>query len=341
MKTIDDDRKIHSAMNVVRQLSISPKTFVDTALKIKAFLLLKTPEDTEIYLRDSYKKLLVNRWENWGQVLDFNRNERTIAVTLNASYLCLAPSDYEPIVPMGQIQIKEFKAIAKLEANYEVTILDVATYLSLYSETVFKGTFDSFHKEKTTPLMPPRSPNKERVVTVEFAELLITSEGLRAIRKELSRKTPSYGMFQVEEWTSTKLAELNEASTHFLSSESIDVETSQLRNDIKNWLEDKWKEGGKDLLEQAANAILPDHRYDSSPQRETVDELVRSAYNSYASTALILINEKAKKCWEEMQSSTHRKFPKRENIKAEMKKDYRFSAKLVDAAATIIRPDAK
>jgi hypothetical protein len=341
MKTIDNDRIIHSAMNVARELSISHKTVVDTASKLKAPLLIKTPEDTEIYLRDSYKKLLVNRWRNLGKVFDFNRNERTITVTLDASYLCLAPSEYEPIVPMGQIQIKEFKAIAKLEANYEITILDVATYLSLHSETVFEGTFDSFHKEKTDPLMPPRGPNKERVQTVEFSDLLITSEGLRAIRMELSRKRPSYGIFQVEEWTSTKLAELNEASTHFLSREPIDVETSQLRNDIKNWLEDKWKEGGKDLLEQAANAILPDHRYDSSPQRETVDELVRSAYNSYASTALILINEKARKCWEEMQSSTHRKFPKRENIKAEMKKDYRFSAKLVDAVATIIRPDAK
>jgi hypothetical protein len=341
MKNIDDGRKIHSAMNVTRELSISPKTFVDTALKLKAFLLLKTPENTEIYLRDSYKKILVNRWGNWGQVLDFNRNERTIAVTLNTSYLCLAPSEYDPIVPMGQIQIKEFKAIAKLEANYEITILDVATYLSLYSETAFEGTFDSFHKEKQDPLMPPGSPNKERVLTVEFADLLITPEDLRAIRKELSRKRPSYGMFQPEEWTSRKLAELNEASTHFLSSGLIDIETSELRNEIKNWLEDKWKEGGKDLVEQAANAILPDHLYDSSPHRETVDDLLRSAYNSYASTALILINEKARKCWEEMQSSTHRKFPKRDNIKTEMKKDYRFSAKLVDAVATIIRPDAK
>jgi hypothetical protein len=342
MKTIDDgDRRIHSAMNVARELSISPKTFVDTALKLKAFLLLKTPEDTEIYLRDSYKKLLVNRWGNWGKVLDFNRNERTIAVTLNASYLCLAPSEYEPIVPMGQIQIKEFKAIAKLEVNYETTILDVATYLSLYSETAFEGTFDSFHKEKAAPLMPPSDPGKERVLTIEFADLLITSKDLQAVREELSNKRPAYGKFQVEEWTSTMLAQLNEASTHFLSGESIHVEKSVLRGEMITWFRSRWKGSSQDVLEQAANAILPDSMYNIASQKIEMNESLRNGHNKYASTALILINEKSKAYWEDLQSGKIRSFPKRKTIIDELCQEFNFTVKLASTTAAIIRLDLK
>lgn len=337
MKTIDDGRKIHSAMNVARELSISPETVVDTALKLKLVFLVKTPEDTEIYLRDSYKKLLVNRWGNWGKVLDFNRNERTIAATLNANYLCLDPSEYEPIVPMGQIQIKEFKAIAKLETNYEITILDAATYTSLYSRTEFKGTFDSFHKEKTEPLMPPRSPNKERVLTVEFADLLITSKDLQAIREELSHKRPAHGKFQIEEWTSTMLAQLNEASTHF-SGHFDNLERVQLRDDIKRWFKNNWTGRGEEVFEQATNAILPDDLYPRAPPRRLLKDLLRLEYNDYASTALILINEKAKEYWADVQSGKLRAYPKRETIIEELIAESSFSVKLAHAAAVIIRP---
>lgn len=341
MKTIDDGRNIHSAMNVARELSISHKTVVDTASKLKAFLLIKTPEDTEIYLRDSYKKLLVNRWGNLGQVFDFNRNERTIVATLNASYLCLDPSEYEPIVPMGQIQIKEFNAIAKLETNYEITILDVATYTSLYSPAEFKGTFDSFYKEKTAPLMPPSNPGKEKVLTVEFADLLITSEHLQAIRKELSRKRPSYGVFQVEEWTSTKLAQLNEASTHFLSGESIHVDKSVLRDEMITWFGSRWEGSSQDVIEQAANAILPDSMYNIAQQKIEVSDSLRNEHNKYASTALILINEKSKAYWKDLQSGKIRIFPKRQTIIDELCQEYNFTVKLASTTAAIIRPNAK
>ncbi|MBU6958023.1 hypothetical protein KRR23_09765 [Pseudomonas sp. CVAP len=341
MKTIDDGRKIHSAMNVARELSISPKTVVDTALKLNAVFLVRTPEDTEIYLRDSYKKLLVNRWGNWGQVLNFNRNERTIAATLNASYLCLDPSDYEPIVPMGQIQIKEFKAIAKLETNYEITILDAATYTSLYSPTEFKGTFDSFYKEKTAPLMPPSNPGEERVITVEFADLLMTSKDLQSIREELTHKRPAYGKFQVEEWTSTMLAQLNEASTHFLSGESINVEKSVLRSEIITWFRYRWEGSSQDVLEQAANAILPDSMYNAALPRSKVNDSLRNEHNKYASTALILINEKSKVYWENLQSGKIRTFPKRKTIIDELCQEYNFTVKLASTTAAIIRPNAK
>lgn len=341
MNTIDDGRKIHSAMNVARELSISHQTVVDTASKLKASLLVKTPEDTEIYLRDSYKKLLVNRWGNWGKVLDFNRNERTISATLNASYLCLDPSEYEPIVPMGQIQIKEFKAIAKLETNYDITILDATAYASLYSLIEFKGTFDSFHKEKTDPLMPPGSPNKERILTVEFADLLITSGDLQAIRKELNRKRPSYGVFQVEEWTSTKLAQLNEASTHFLSGESIHVDKSVLRDEMITWFGSRWEGSSQDVIEQAANAILPDSMYNIAPQKIEVNDSLRNGHNEYASTALILINEKSKAYWKDLQSGKIRIFPKRQTIIDELCQEYNFTVKLASTTAAIIRPNAK
>lgn len=344
MRTIDDDdRKIHSAMDVVRELSTPPKIIVDTASKLNLTFLIKIPEDTEIYLRDSYKKLLVRRWGDTSKIFDFNRDERTLLITSDVNFLGLEPSEYEPIIPMGHVQVKEFNSIAKISTDFEITILDAASYTSLCSAETFdetyKGTFDSFHKTKSIPLIGPSKPTQEKIITVAFNDLLITSNDLRTIRGELSRKRPAYGKFKTEEWTSTMLAQLNEASTHFFSNKSNNVENLQLHNDIKKWFNCKWADGGKDLLEQAANAILPDDRYPNSPAKTLVNETLRHEYNDYASTSLIIINEAAKKYRKEMEDSKHHTFAKNKTIQDYLKDNWGLSTKLAVATSTIIRPD--
>ncbi|MNN06359.1 hypothetical protein D3C81_1191480 [compost metagenome] len=198
------------------------------------------------------------------------------------------------------------------------------------------GRFLSCHRQDTT-----KQSLLEKSITISLDDIYVSSEHLQTIRKELNNKEPAFGKFKIEEWTSTMLAQLNEASTHFFSGESKDIEKSQLRNEIKEWFARKWTKGGRDLLEQATSAILPDNLYTHSPPKEKVSESLRSQYNSYASTALILINEKSQECWKEMQTGKHNTFPKRETIKNELIRNSKFSVKLAAATAAIIRPDAK
>lgn len=344
MRSIDDnDRKIHSAMEVAFELGITPKTIVDIASKLKSFFLIKTPENTEIYLRCSERKRLARLRGELALIFDFGRAERTFLVTSNIDFLCLEPSDYESLIPMGHIQQKEFNSIATIEKDFEITILNSATYTDRYpiTATAVNGTFDSFHKEKSIPLLPPNKPTQEKTITFTFNDLFITTKDLKAIREDLSNKRPAYGKFKTEEWTSTMLAQLNEASTYFFSGESNNIDKTQLCNEIKNWFARHWVDGGKDLIEQATNALLPDNLYKSAPPKNKVNDSLRNEYNSYASTALILINKKAKECWQEMKSSKNYTFPKNESIKRDLQSDSGLSAKLAVAAATIIRLDAK
>lgn len=340
MRTIDDDRKIHSAMDVVRELSTTPKTIVDTASRLNLNFLIKTPEDTEIYLRDSYKKRLVRRWGDTAKVFDFNRDKRTLLITSDANYLGIEPSEYKPIIPMGLIQVKEFNSIAKISTNFEITILDTASYISLNPEgkfdETFNGTFDSFHETKSTPLMEPGKPTQEKTITVVFNDLFITTENLWAIRKNLSIKEPTYGKFKKGEWTSTMLAHLNEASTLFFASPKPNSTSSETVKEIETWLRARWGEhAGGPLVNEAAKAILPDTENES--EIKISDEILEIS-NDYASTTLTKINEAAFYNWREMKSK-YGKYRQDKALTQLLNEKYKFKGRLIKAVSTIIRPD--
>lgn len=342
MRTIDDNNRIiRLVTQVISELGITAESLTDLALKLKLSFLINVPDNTSIYLNGTKLRKLPTTFAEAARHATCTDQNTPLEINPEIELLCLGVSDCISIVQRGELRKKEFTSVALFDESKGITYLDPNQYAKRYvtgndSPEYLDGTFFSSHRQDTTKQSP-----LEKSITIRFDEVYISSEHFQKIKKELLNKKPAYGQFKIEEWTSTMLAQLNEASTHFFSGESNNVENLQLRNEIKKWLDRKWAEGGKDLLEQAANAILPDNLYKNSPPRETVNEHLRSAYNSYASTALILINEKAKECWQEMQSSTHKKFPKRDNIKSDLKDNSKLSAKLVDAAATIIRPDTK
>lgn len=343
MRTIDDNnRMIHLATQVISELGITAESLTDLALKLKLSFLINVPDNTSIYLIGTKLRKLPTTFVEAARQATHTDQDTPLEVNPEVDFLCLEASDYNAIIQRGELRKKEFTSVAILdEYRQGITYLSTNQYAKRYvtnneHPVYIEGAFYSHIQQNKT-----NKPLLEKSITIRLDDILISSKSLQAIKKEILNKEPVYEKFKIEIWTSTMLAQLNEASTYFLSGESNNVENSQLRNEIKKWLDLKWTEGGKDLLEQAANAILPDDLYKSSPPRETVNEHLRSLYNSYASTALILINEKAKECWQEMESSTHKKFPKRDSIKKDLKDNSRLSAKLVDAAATIIRPDAK
>lgn len=81
--------------------------------------------------------------------------------------------------------------------------------------------------------------------------------------------------------------------------------------------------------------------YNIAPQKIEVNDSLRNGHNEYASTALILINEKSKAYWKDLQSGKIRIFPKRQTIIDELCQEYNFTEKLASTTAAIIRPNAK
>lgn len=342
MRTIDDNnRMIHLATQVISELGITAESLTTLTLKLKLSFLIAIPDNTCLYLKGKRLTKLATSFAEAARRTTRNDQDTQLEVNPEVEFLCLEASDYNSIIQRGELRKKEFASVALFDENAEITHLDPNQYAKRYvtgndSPMYIEGAFFSYLRQDAT-----KQPLLEKSIIIRFDEIYISSENLQAIKKELSNKEPAYGKFKKEEWTSTMLAQLNEASTHFLSGESSNADKQQLVDEIRKWFVHHWPGRGEDLFDQAVNAILPDRLYKHSPHQEVVSEPVRYKYNSYASTALILINEKAKECWQEMESSTHKKFPKRDSIKKDLKDNSRLSAKLVDAAATIIRPDTQ
>lgn len=346
MKSINDNNlKIHSAAQVVDELSIAPQKLINLASKLKCTFLIAIPDNTSLYLKGKRFTKLATSFAEAARRTTRNDQDTPLEVNPEVEFLCLEASNYNSIIQRGKLRKKEFASVALFDEKTKIMYLDPNQYAKRYITDgdvpiYIEGAFYSYLRQDATNAEKQNQFAHEKSVVIHFDDILINIEDLQAIRKELSVKEPACGKFKKGEWTSTMLGQLNEASTYFFSGESNNNDKAQLCNEIKKWLGRKWTEKRDGLLEQAANAILPDHLYKYSPPRETVNEQLRYAYNSYASTALILINEKAKKCWQEMQSSTHKKFPKRETIIDELINS-KFSVKLAGATAAIIRPDSK
>ncbi|KAA0943745.1 hypothetical protein FQ186_20780 [Pseudomonas sp. ANT_H14] len=345
MKTINDNnRKIHSAAQVVDELGIAPQTLVDLASKLKCIFLIEIPDNTEVHLTWPKPRRLAADFLGPTKCSFPRANDESVIISPEIELLCLTASDCDSILQTGALRKKEFLGVARFNKNAGVIHLSSISYAQQYLMAkevtpYLLGSFFTRIPQNVTNASNQASPAPEKSIIIRFDDIFISTENFQAILKELNNKPPSFEKLETEDWISTMLAQLNKASTHFISGELSNVEKSKLRDEIRKWFVHKWPKGGDDLLDQAVNVILPDSLYKHSPHRDTVSELVKLKYNRYASTALILINEKAETCWQIKQSSAHKKYPKRNTIKDELKDDWKFSVKLANAAATIIRPD--
>lgn len=337
MKTIDDsNRKIFRAALVADELGITAKAFVSLALKLNLTLLVEVPDNTEIYLKGI---TLSSPPHTFLDALEFSPTDpdAPVKVSSEIKYLCLKASDCELALEMGNLKKNEFQAVSLFEKGVGPVYLNPDDYTvrflaRTYKIVYIKGAFFTFQKT---------APSLEKSITIIFDEILISVKHLQAIKQGLESNRPNYGKLTKEEWTSTTLARLNEASTFFFSGEFPSI-TSQQKPDteIRNWLLQNWNpRPGNDLLMQAINAILPDKLYLNSPPKEKVSDALRSEYNTYTSTSLIILNEAAKMYWNIGQANKTKNFPKRETIKAELQAEWGITVKLAAAAATIIRPD--
>ncbi len=221
----------------------------------------------------------------------------------------------------GSVDLMDMEAY---KLNYPEALFEFATdanFLTYQKNEIFSEDF----QEKTT--QPIKKP-----IPITLESLLIRAEELSRIAQIATREL---GKLEAQEWMSSMLLDLNEASTFFFSN-SVDPD----RKRIHAWFMEKWSEFrlGDDVINQAVYAIMPDSFYRDAPSKYKVKPEIRSKYNDYASTALIIINELAQDCWQEANFHIpRRKYRSRKDIIEELNAQG-FTAKLAGAVSSFIRP---
>ena len=337
MRAIDaSTRMIHLATQVISELGITADSLTDLASKLKSTFLIEVPDNTEVYLKGTTLKRIQTTFAEAARSSSDFDYDAPIKVDPTIGFLCLDASDCEAIVQRGALRKKQFECVALFNSETGTTCLYPTDYAKQFlpnQERVIyiTGSFQTFQRGDVSI---------EKSIIIRFENILISTQALRAIRQELKNKEPDYGKFQKGGWTSPKLAQLNEASTLFFSQNhnsrsELSIETKE---EIKVWFRAHWgAETGVDLIEQAINAILPARFYPKAPPKETISTPLRSEYNDYASTTLILINEAAKHFWQATQEKNHKTQDKRiEIIRVLQSSEWGFTARLATAAATII-----
>lgn len=333
---------LFSVSQVVLDLSISLETLFALASTENCSFFIDVPDNTDIYFR-GYEIIRKNN--------NFLRRQKSsclekgplIRVHQEIECLCLKPSECLQLLHREKIRVKAFQAVGLMNEDGSMAFIDERHYKKRYPDDMQNAVYMSvsfltYYPVEASldwPNRPPQ-PMNEKSMAIRRDDLLISAEDLNKITLKIRAAAPEYGKFKSQDWTSSMLMDLNEASTLFSSSAQ---DPDKLK--IKSWFQKKWehKRVGKDVIEQAVNAILPDRFYSKSPSMDGELLDVVKEYNSYASSALILINEAAKRYWKEMQAAHDpKRFAKRDVIITELQ-EKGLTRKLAGAASTIIRPD--
>lgn len=339
---LNSNYSLFSVSQIVLDLSISLETLFALASAENCNFFIDVPDNTDIYFRG---------YEVFGEKNNFLRRQQSpgleqgplIRVHQEIEYLCLEPSECSQLLHREKIRAKVFRAVGLMNEDGSVAFIDARRYKKRYpghmqNAVYLSGSFLTYYPAEASLdwLNRPPQPTNEKSMVIRRDDLLISAEELKKITLKHRAEEPEYGKFKSQDWTSSMLIDLNEASTLFSSGAQ---DPDKLK--IKSWFQKKWeyKRVGKDVIEQAVNAILPDRFYSKSPSMDGELLDVMKEYNSYASSALILINEAAKRYWKEMQTAHDpKRFAKRDVIITELQ-EKGLTRKLAGAASTIIRPD--
>ncbi|MBK5355429.1 hypothetical protein JFU37_23365 [Pseudomonas sp. TH41] len=341
MKTFDDNnRKIHSVNEVVDKLGIAPQELVDLASTLKCIFLIEIPDNTEVHLKGDKLTKPSTSFAEAARRGTRTDQDTSLEINPEVEFFCLEASDYSSILQRGKLRKKEFTSVALLDKNTKITYLGPNQYVKRYvagndSPAYRDGTFFSCHRQDAT-----KHPLLEKTITIRFDDILISTEDFQAIRKELSNKEPAYGKFKIEEWTSTMLAQLNEASTLFFASTKPNLTSNETIKEIETWLRARWgrEDAGDILVKEAAKAILP-NKVDTEMKSEVkISDYILGICNDYTSTTLTIINEAAFHNWTEMKSKNG-KYKQDKALTNLLHEKYKLKGRLIKAASTIIRPD--
>ena len=335
-----NDRTLIKARQAIENLSISVNQFFTLANNDNCILFVDIPDATIVCMVSygSYSDVFI---ANENELNRIRESRHPIAVDEDIEFLCLSSSEAQKLAYKDEIKKKHFEAVGRMCSDGIVVIFDIDNYKSTFQDTLSDlSTYSEFVTFQTPQLKNsiknPRSESTTQTsVSITLDSLLIRASDLIGFSSKLQNHERNLGKFKSTIWTSPMLLELNEASTYFLSEPgNLDIKM------VRDWFQKRWSKGGvgKDVIEQAANAVIPDQLYKDSPNRCTLSDQTIEKYNSYASTALIIINEFARECWERTDSHAPKHhFPKRNTIIDELK-GKGLTTKLAGAASSIIRP---
>ena len=339
------DYSLLPAAKAAQSLSVSLATLFESAQQEECYFLIDIPDAVEVYFDSGHTQ--VSKESIFGRPARRRQEEEPlIRVHPEIEFLCLNPAECTALIHRKQIWKKVFSAVGLMNEDGKVEFIGTLNYKGRYPDQRLRklsvsGAFLTYEPAEKGQdwLGQQHQPTAEKSVYIQADSLLICAEDLNKIVSKFRRSGREYGKFEPEVWTSAMLADVNEASTFFFSTGG---ETDRAK--IKAWFQQRWahKEIGRDVIDQAANAILPDSEYRWAPSHKQISQDTINNYNDYTSTALIIINEEAERYWKEMESREPKKyFALRDTIVEELSgpDGKGFSRKLAGAVATIIRPD--
>lgn len=321
----DSNRKIYPATQVADELGITPKALVEFALKFKFSLFIEVPTNTEIYLGGTALSQQPTTFLEAAMLHQARSHNEKIKVSQDIVYLCIDASDCELILEKGNIGKSTFDTVSMFKKGTGAIRLTPNEYVMNFVTNKYKtiyidGFFQTFLKS---------NQSTERSIDIRYENMLIGIEDLQTIKHSLQDTEPVYGKFVKGDWTSVKLAQLNEASTYFFSSPNENLTRSETIAKIEIWLRERWgNTAGVILVNEAAKAIIQDK---TDPEIKISNHIL-SICNSYTSKTLTIINEAA------FQHAKKTKY--NQQLLTILETNYKFIGRLTKAAATIIRLDA-
>lgn len=332
---------IISATEFLEEHNISESEFKDRIEKLQIPLLCRCPRTVAVHVSGSAiilndneprtAKSLSKQHKGTPFCADHDYHSK---VDLDIKFLSISATDWEKIVNYGELSKCDFNLYAFHESGKGLAKVSARELLNTSLKPLPALTIDAAFF-----ITSRNSPDKLEEIIIREADVIMRAEDSKRILETNTEINKDSKKSEQHYWESNKLFELNRTAEKFIP--EINITSEDERKDliemIKKHLKEKCNYKGKDLLEQAAFAILPNEHYRKIKSTKMPADKALSQYPEHASTALILINEAAKHFWNASQETTQKVQTKRTVMKKELESsDWGFTARLAGAAATII-----
>ncbi|WP_324730600.1 hypothetical protein [Pseudomonas paeninsulae] len=330
-----------SVTALLEEHSISESELKDSIEKFQIPLLCRCPKTVEVHVSgsafvpndDTPRTVNIPRKRHKGTPFNADHDYHS-KVDLDIIFLSISTAEWEKIANYGETVTSNFTQCFFHQNGNGLTQAS-AHFLLKSSLKPLKGIIEDADLFTTSTI----SPHEIEKILISKNDIFIKTEDSNRIIESAAETNKHHKENKKPIWQSDNLFELNKASDIFISETNItsEKERMELIGKIKKYLEGKFDFKGKDSLEQAAFAILPNEHYHAEVSNNKLPIKLSKQYPKHASTALILINTAAKSIWKDSQKTVQKAPAKRAEIITFLQNsEWGLTEKLISAAATII-----
>lgn len=346
MKIDDILLGIRQAKDFASEQAVSPEVFIGAAhrLDIRMFIRIPVNDVDTFLLGTSNRRMISTLSELASDDWPFD-HDRPIQVSADHEYLCIDPDDYKLIAQKIITSKRIFSHVGIYEEDVGLINLSPTDYARRLAKskpgTIYiTGSFRTFEKNRKSPW---GIPEHEKSIDFSFADLLVAPQDISRLAAELEINTPKIASTPLQ-WMSERLRDLNELHMQYfpLGNQVDEISLKKIKEEIDKVIRIQWPTNNNNntLFQQAVFAILPDKPASGLRNSGKLTPETQEQFKNHSSTALLLINQEAKKLWKDKQEAPDRKYPKREIIVGELR-GLGLTVNLSMAAAKIIRPDSE